>query len=381
MKICILTHCFFPSKLRGGPTVSMTNMVQALSDIGDLSVVTIGTEADGKQYDSVKMGYNRLFGCDVYYLTKNKPLEFYKRIVQIEPDVIYISSLFSWEYSLAGLFYGRVRHCRVIVAPRGELMPRALKIKSGRKQIFLCLVKALGLIHSVELHVTSKEEEKQSHIVFPKCVIWNIPNIPQMKEDYSNRKRKNPGQLCIAMIGRVHPIKNIDVGLLLMKEIEGDVCINIYGAREIPEYLEKCKKIASGLPENIHVRFWGVIEHEQMQKVFLDNHILLSPTQSENFGQAIVEAMLAGMPVIISNNTPWHNLEKCRSGWDISLKDKAKFVQTLQTMVDMDSTKYLEMCSAACDYIRNEINVDELLKAYVNMLTDYNKGKNERNAV
>ena len=84
MNICILTHCFYPSRLRGGPTTSMTNMVKALSNDFDVSVITIIRDKDGTRYTNVDKGCNRLFNSNVYYLDENTPKAFYKTLYQIQ---------------------------------------------------------------------------------------------------------------------------------------------------------------------------------------------------------------------------------------------------------------------------------------------------------
>ena len=368
MKICILTHCFYPSKLRGGPTVSMTNMVRAISGIGDVSVITIGIEKGGTQYDSVKQGYNRLFDCDVYYLSKNKPMAFYAAIKAVRPDVIYISSLFSWEYCISALVYGKVHHCRVILAPRGELMPSALKIKAGRKKKYLQFLKLFGLMENVNLHVTSDDEKNEVLKIFPRAKVWCISNLPQIAVDSSSRISKKPGVIHIAMIGRIHPIKNVDMALSMMKDVVGEVYLDIFGSEEIPEYVQKCKDIADTLPPNVHVRFCGVIDHDQMGEVFRSHHILLSPTQSENFGQAIVEALLTGMPVVISNNTPWCNLTEANAGWDISLENPQDFVHAINEMVSLNQEDYSSKCLSARHYIGEKIQIDSTVEQYTKML-------------
>lgn len=369
MKICILTHCFYPSRLRGGPTVSMVNMVKAIAHCGDVSVITIGNESGGRQYDCVQMGLNRLFGCDVYYLTENTPQAFYAMIAKVQPDVIYISSLFSWEYSIAALLYAKIHQTHVILAPRGELMPSALRIKAAQKKVFLCGLKVLGLMRHVELHVTARDEEQEAAKIFPDLKIWRISNIPNIAAMGTPRIKKESGRLRIAMIGRIHPIKNVDKALEMMEHISGRVDVDIYGSEEVADYVHKCKKLAQELPGNIQVRFCGVADHDQMSQVLQEHHILLSPTQSENFGQAIVEALLTGTPVIISNNTPWHKLAFCNAGWDIPLDQPEQFVQAIQTMVDMDAEEYEEKCTAAQKYIHNEIKMDNLIAEYECMLT------------
>ena len=45
----------------------------------------------------------------------------------------------------------------------------------------------------------------------------------------------------------------------------------------------------------------------------------------------------AGCPLIISDRTPWQNLEEKGIGWSIPLEDKINWDKILQTCVDMDN--------------------------------------------
>lgn len=369
MKVCILSHCFYPSKKRGGPTVSITNMVQNLADKCDLSVVTIIYDKDSdKPYDNVSEGKNRIFDSDVYYLSENNGEAFYSAISQIQPDVIYVSSLFSYQYSLAALKYAKKnKNVRLIIAPRGELMPLALKRKGSVKKLFLCLVKMLKT-KNTEFHVTSDEEEMHLKEHFKNNRVWKIKNLPSKVSAGDRNIEKTKGNLKIAMVGRIHPIKNVDYAISLLEGIKGDVTLDIYGPEEDHKYTELCKEIASKLPKNIKVNFMGLVDHDSIGTELKKHHIFLSPTQSENYGHSIIESLLCGLPAVISTGTPWRNLENSLAGFDIELENKELFVKALQNFADMDGETYLKWMSGARSYIESGLAVEETVEEYVEML-------------
>ena len=45
------------------------------------------------------------------------------------------------------------------------------------------------------------------------------------------------------------------------------------------------------------------------------------PTFAENYGHSIVEALSVGTPMLISDNSPWKNLQEKGFGWEISLNE------------------------------------------------------------
>lgn len=369
MKVCILSHCFYPSKKRGGPTVSITNMVKNLAEKFDLSVVTIIYDKDSdKPYDNVNVGKNRLFDSDIYYLQDNNIKAFFSRISEIHPDVVYVSSLFSYQYSIAAFKYAR-RHknIRTVIAPRGELMPLALKRKQLVKQVFLLIVKML-INDNTEFHVTSDEEEIALRKYFKNNRVWKIKNLPSKISVEDKNLPKSAGSLDIAMVGRIHPIKNVEYAIRLLNEIKGNVTLDIYGPEEDKKYTDLCRKAAAELPSNIKVNFMGLIEHDSVGDELKKHHIFLSPTESENYGHSIIESLLCGVPVVISCNTPWQNLKNSNAGYDIDLGDRKSFVQALQEFTDMDDETYKLWTYGARTYINSGLAVEETVNKYIEML-------------
>lgn len=369
MRLLLLTHCFYPSQKRGGPTVSMTNMAKVAAGFMEVSVATIGYDSDGSKYMGIHEGKNTIFGCDVYYLKNNTMGDFSDIIQKINPDVIYISSLFSWQYCVPALKIAKSKKIRTIIAPRGELMPSAFSMKHFRKKIYLNFLKCFGLFRNIEIHVTSNDECNEVKKYFPRVKICNVQNLPTVSALVSEYIEKSVGQLEVAFVGRIHPIKNLDVALNVLQNVHGNVTLHIYGSCEVPEYYDKCREIADSLPNNIQVRFEGNVSHESIPQIVSGCHILLLPTQSENFGQAIVEMLMQHRPVVISKNTPWHELEQNRAGYDIALEQIDEFTKAINCFVDMNNAEFREWCDGAGAYISERLKLAELAVQYRKMLT------------
>src|SRR5699024_2078193 len=101
------------------------------------------------------------------------------------------------------------------------------------------------------------------------------------------------------------------------------------------------------LPSNIEVDYKGLIPHNLVLNTFEKYHFFLFPTHGENFGHVISESLISGTPVIISNQTPWKNLEQKQVGWDISLQSKNIFVKVLKKALSLEQDKYQIMSEAA----------------------------------
>jgi glycosyltransferase involved in cell wall biosynthesis len=76
---------------------------------------------------------------------------------------------------------------------------------------------------------------------------------------------------------------------------------------------------------------------------------MLLPTLGENFGHSIIEALSAGLPVIISNRTPWKNLMVEGVGADLPLEDELEFVRQLEHFQSMGEHD-MENVRSACQH-------------------------------
>ncbi|EJL6444735.1 hypothetical protein NMS18_002445, partial [Vibrio cholerae] len=69
------------------------------------------------------------------------------------------------------------------------------------------------------------------------------------------------------------------------------------------------------------------------------SHVFLLPTLNENYGHAIVEAMVNSNIVIISDNTPWNELNNF-GGLAISLDDIVPFVKGIEKVLCMSNDEF-----------------------------------------
>ena len=367
MKICILSHCFYPSRKRGGPTVSVTNLAKLLAQHHQVSVVTIGHDEGEKEfYSSVKPGKNRLFDCDVYYLEEDTCQAYYKVLKEISPEIIYVSSLFSWEYALAAMAWGKKNpQTPVIIAPRGELMPAAFARGGEKKKIYLWLCRHFLQLDSCMFHSTAKEETKAIQTMFPKARVFEASNISTFEKLQTPGTSKTAGELKLLTVGRIHPIKNIHLAIEALQPLVGEITLDIYGSAEDQEYYQQCVDAAARLPENIRVKFCGNAEHEALKTIYPQYHCFISLTQTENFGHSIVEAIHSGNPVIISDRTPWHGLEERQAGMEFSLEDLDSVPAALQRFVDMDGETFAAWQQGALGYsqvISQRMGIDQYLR-------------------
>jgi glycosyltransferase involved in cell wall biosynthesis len=136
----------------------------------------------------------------------------------------------------------------------------------------------------------------------------------------------------------------------MLEGVSGDVSFDIYGPAEDAAYWEECRGLIAALPANIRVRYWGPIEHERVARVFAEHDLFLLPTLGENYGHVICEALVAGCPVLISDQTPWRDLEAEGVGWAIPLGETERFRSVLQQCVDAGAEWHAALSARAMNY-------------------------------
>lgn len=344
----VLATCdwYFPGGKGGGAMHALANMASRLDEKWKFKIITRDRDlGDHMPYDQIPVGcWYRMGTTDVMYLSPVRRLwMLLKWVRKTEFDVLYFNSFLSPAFTLPLLLFrkiGWIAARPLIVAPRGEFSSGALKIKRFKKNGYILLAKACGLCHDVIWHVSTVYEEadvrrhfgdKARIIVARDC----LPRLPDFGV-ITTFPPKIKGQLDIVFLSRICRMKNLHGALNMLSGLQGSVRMRIYGPQEDIDYWHECQEIIAQLPANIHVEYCGVVMHDDVLCTLAQNHLFFLPTQGENFGFVIFEALLAGCPILISDQTPWRDLEAKGVGWDIPLAEPSLFCKTLQKCIDMD---------------------------------------------
>lgn len=296
---------------------------------------------------------------DVFYLSPEilSLLSLRRLIRSTKHDVIYLNSFFSPHFTIKPLLlrrFGLIPVVPVIVAPRGEFSSGALGLKSLKKYIYIVAAKAFGLYRGVVWQASSEHEEADIRQWFgndmPVVVAPNIPPMIHSADELQLKRKKSKGCLRILFLSRISRNKNLDGALKMLGGLKGGVEFNIYGPMEDKVYWAECQKIINSLSENIEVKYCGSIEHDQVGTVMREHNLFFLPTLGENFGHVILEAFCAGCPVLISDQTPWRDLEEKGVGWDMPLDQEERFQAVLQRCVGMDGEEYSKLSGQVMEY-------------------------------
>jgi len=340
MKIFCFVAYYLPGFKAGGALRTVANIVQSLGGEFEFSLLTRDRDlGDERPYEGVTSNtWRRVGPANVYYCGQKAPsvLELAKIIKDVSPNLIYLNSFFDFNFSIKVVWlsrFGLIGRVPILLAPRGEFFEGAVSIKARKKFAYIWIAKLLGVYRDVRWHASSEEEVGTIGRVMgvkPGDVrtAVDLPTPLPSSVDQELAEEASDGEvLRVVFLSRISRKKNLRFALEALLEVRAAVVFDIYGPLEDGEYWEECQRIIAGMPVNVVVRYCGVVEAAQVVSVFSRYDLFFFPTAGENYGHVIAEALQAGTPVLLSDQTPWRQLEADGLGWDLPLDDVKNFVR------------------------------------------------------
>ncbi len=185
-----------------------------------------------------------------------------------------------------------------------------------------------------------KEIEKIYNISWMAC-----PSGAIRIKEYKDREENKSGKITIngrtidrpfiLFTGRHQKWKRIDwlveIGSIISKQHQ-DFYILIPGSST--PYTEVLKRLTKKLHAQSYVLFLGRITQEELRKLYLQASAYAFPSEKEDFGIVIIEAMGHGVPVVAWNvGGPTDSVVDHKTGYLIEPYDKEKFAQALLSIL------------------------------------------------
>ena len=305
---------YVPAWRHGGPVRAVHGLCKALAARGhQVTVFTTDVDAGSPPLDRAAA----IDGVAVRYFAVRRPRRLYLAPAMAAAlalelpacDVVHLHSVFLWPTAAAAraAAWAGVPY---LVAPRGMLVPDLVHRRGRlRKLLWLGLVERRTLGEAAALHATSALEAHDAEELGawlglslpPAVVVANgFEDEPPAREaDLSPAVR---GALArrplLLFLGRVSWKKGIDRLIRALPRIPG-ACLAIAGNDE--EGLRPgLERLAAELGAGDRVVFLGEIHGAGKAALLHGADILVLPSHSENFGNAVLEAMAAGCAVAVT---------------------------------------------------------------------------------
>lgn len=353
--ILIIMGRYLPGYKDGGPVRSIKNLTDFLGKEYNFKILTCDRDhGDTEAYPNIKVNeWNRVGNADVYYVPPKGFSQ--KLIVELagQADLVYVCGCFN-DYAINALITNRFGKIKVpvVVAAMGLFSPGSLQIKSAKKKIFINTFNALGLFKNVYWSATSGMEVTDilNVIKTDRKKIMIAEDLPRAVQGTKIVKNKKAGELKVVFISRFSPQKNLLQAIKILQQVRSNVEFTLYGPDEDKDYWFECQKALNKLPDNVKWEWKGNLESENVVETLKNQDVFLFPTRGENFGHVIQEALSAGCPCIISDQTPWQDLEAQGVGYVLSLKDDKPFVDAIERYAAMEPKGFQEVSEKAHQY-------------------------------
>ncbi len=358
---------YWPLYKAGGPVQSIFNMAAQLREDFDFYFVSLAKDIDGSRPIKSSLTLNEWNQGPnhekIYSTSFLSPLLLFRLVRAVKPNVLMINGVFHWHTTFCALLIGKVLSINVVISPRGMLQEWALKRGKLKKKIFLSLLKVLIKKNST-WHATDVQEEKDIRKIFGSSqrvyIAGNIPRtLTQLKQiPFPDQSAK----INLVFLSLINPNKNLHLIInSLNKWKKGKFTFDIYGPIIDVDYWETCK---DKIIDESDIMYKGSMPPWEVPKVLQQYHFFILPTQGENFGHAIFDALASGVPVIISRKTPWFEIDTKQSGIYIDSLEESSLDNILKSLSKMSPSNYQRYRASSYQFAVDYLNSKDYSKEY-----------------
>jgi glycosyltransferase involved in cell wall biosynthesis len=265
-----------------------------------------------------------------------------------------------WEYpTCIAAKIARKQNKPYLITPRGMLYPQAFNHSNLKKKLFLKLFLLNDLNKAAAVHATCLEEMQHLRNLGVKSPIAMIPNPVAIKN--CELKITNYG-MRIGYLGRVHPRKNIERLLNVWNKLnldatDAELMIIGDGDENYMNFLHAEQKRLN-LKKII---FTGFLSGKEKEDTLKSLSYLVVPSDFENFGMIVPEALILGIPVIASKGTPWEELETHNCGWWVE-NDVETLAVTIEKAIRLPEKERIEMGKRGQELVKNNYSIEVVSK-------------------
>ena len=353
MRVLFPLDLFYPSKI-GGPANTLYWLCKALVKKGH--EITVVSTQKGIDEGSVLLdNWSDIDGIKTRYCgtTSKFPwsiVHYSLKELNSADSVVFSSICYVPNFIIA--IVARIKGKKIIWSPRGELFDSAIKGNYGKRLHFALIKMVLG--KRILFHATSVQEKDVIQRLFPNSEVTIIPNymeIPSrevVETDYSD----------FIYVGRIAPIKALD------KLIDGlDMSCSFRDSRfrmkiiggvekQFTDYAQSLESQIKRLGLEGKVIFVGSLSGKEKFQAYASARYSFLVSDSENFGNVVIEALSQGTPVVSSKGTPWESLTSTCAGFWIENTPEA-IAKTVDWIISQPEKEYLKFRENAFNYSKS----------------------------
>ena len=372
--ILVIYPYFAPAQKAGGVVSSLVNLVIALKEY-NFFVITTNTDLDGSVLEGVTPNIWCNFGtnCEVLYYNKNARID-YRAIAQEKSiSTVYINGIYGYTFFVKPLLelnkWKYNEGNQIIISPRGMIQKGSLSIKPFKKKVYFGLLNLLLLFRNIKWHSTDKQEDIDIREFFNTNLVTLAKDSPSNTPSFlSKQNYRQDGIVRLIFLSLITEKKNLLFLLKLLNDNKPqNVQLDIHGPIKDSGYWQDCLKLINN--NNHFISYKGEAPTSEVCAIINSYDYLVLPTLGENFGHVIFESLTAGTPVLISEFTPWKELETNGVGWNLVL-DENVWLEKINNLSKISKDEYLKMSCNCHKHIIDFIDKYNPEKAYFQLFSN-----------
>ena len=265
-----------------------------------------------------------------------------------------------------------------LIAAHGMAEPWALRHKALKKKVYTALVEGNNLRRASCLHALSRPEVGHLRALAPRAPVALVPNGVDLApfEDLPSRTELEAeypelaGKFVLLFFGRLHVKKGLDLLARALGAIGRDrPDVHIVLAGNDDGALAAFKAVVASFRMDDRVTYAGHVSGEPARRMWGRADAFVLPSYSEGFSMAILEALAARLPVMITRVCHFPELEQAGGGIVVE-SDEAGVINGLRELLDRSDAD----CRALADRGRSLVETHYTWRRQAERLLEVYRG-------
>lgn len=373
---------------KGGPVIALQGMIgaQIAAGIEASMIATWKQDSDRSMAESLRQQGVKvdLIGPVQGRLHRHPDLLATLESAIARCDVIHVHTV--WEQIQH--FSARIaRHQSVpyVMTPHGMLTQWSLAQKRLKKQLYLAWRLRSDLNGATAIHYITETERNNlalAHIKAPELVIpigvdlsefQQLPPRGTMRQKYPQLGNRP----LVVFMGRIHPGKGLEYLVPAFAQIECRTAMLMIIGPDSGGYRKTIEMMVRqhGLQER--VVFTGMLKGTDRVAALSDADLFALPSDHENFGVVVIEALAAGLPVVISKHVPMHGEILAAGVGSVAGQGPVQLAQKLDCWLSNDHMRY-QCATNARSYVWKHYDWTNIAQQWAQHYVRFTAGRTTR---
>lgn len=376
MTIIHISPSYKPAFIYGGTTVSISKLCEGLCALGH-HIQVLTTTANGMvELDVSKNKISLVEGVKILYCSRlsKDPAHFsivllrqlYRIIKNESPIVLHIHSWWNFP-SILSLLMARMFKVPTLLSPRGMLTPYSFSKSNVLLKKGFHLLIGKRLLNYPHFHATSLQEQRDISATTNRKNISVIPNLIYIPRDIHSRSATTGSSDCfhLLFLSRIDEKKGLELLFHAVKNLPFRWQLSIAGTGSM-KYTTQLQQLADRLKINASLNWIGQVDHSKKYQYLAGHDLLVLPSHNENFGNVVLESLLSGTPVLVSEEVGLSEyIKETKLGWVTPLNQKSLVHNLTEAWQQADKRHHIK--HTAPWRVQKDFNEMQLIHQYIQL--------------